>query len=90
MSATRTPPKTAQDPILGTVRWRPDCERTGGSLPFSREDAYFPADTEFFHRSGSRDHKGKLHSYCKACYGERRRVYLNRPLPSYLLQEQKP
>ena len=65
------PPKTVEDPILGPVRYCPDCQE------------YWPADTAFFHLTGGP--KGsRLHSYCKACYEARRRIYLGRPLPEYL------
>ena len=83
-AATLKPPKHAQDPILGPVRYCPDCIKHAGLLPFVPEDAYFPADTEFFHYTGKRGGGRKLTSYCKACYEERRRVYLGRPLPEYL------
>ena len=78
------PPKHAQDPLLGTVRYCPDCNKHAGLLPFSSEDAYFPADTEFFHYTGKPGGGHKLHSYCKACYAERLRGYRGRPLPWYL------
>jgi len=67
-----TPPKTLLDPELGLVRYCPDCKE------------YWPADTEFLHYTGARGGGRKLHSYCKACYEERRRGYLGRPLPEYL------
>ena len=72
-TSTLVPPKTAQDPVLGTVRYCPDCRE------------YWPADTEFFHYTGARGGGRKFHSYCRACYEERRRIYLGRPLPDYLL-----
>lgn len=72
-TVTQVPPKTMQDPILGPVRYCPDCKE------------YWPADSEFFHYSGKRGGRHKFQSYCKACYEERRRVYLGRPTPAYLM-----
>jgi hypothetical protein len=88
IAATRAVPKRAQDPILGTVLYCPDCKLRGGALPFSVADAYWPADTEFFNRTGTQNRRGRFHSYCKACFSERRRSYLNRPLPAYLLEQE--
>ena len=67
------PPKHIEDPVLGTLRYCPDCRE------------YWPADTEFFNRGSAGRGKFSLASYCKACYEGRRRIYLGRPLPDYLL-----
>jgi hypothetical protein len=50
------PPKHADDPELGRVRWCPRCAE------------YWPADLEFFYSHG----RGYLAAWCKACYLARR------------------
>ena len=50
------------DPELGEMeRHCPDC------------DEWWPATREFFYTTGAKDGGTKLHSYCKACYEERRK-----------------
>ena len=46
------------DPVLGNVKQCPICKE------------WWPADTEFFYKAS--DRKDGLHSYCRACFLEKR------------------
>ena len=58
------------DELECLVRYCPDC------------DDWWPATREFFYTKGRKDNP-KLHSYCKACYKERRKRYRRPYVPRH-------